>query len=568
MSLFGSLFTGVSALNAQSQSLTIISNNISNNQTPGYKRTIASFANLVTGFDSESVLQPGGTKAIAVSTVDQQGLLAQTSSSTDLGILGEGMFVVGANENDTIQYPFYTRAGQFQENQNGYLENPQGYILYGWQLDSNGDVPADFDNLGALEPINLNFLPGFNEATSEIDASINLDSSQPIDVNTSPSADFTRVVTVYDSLGVAQNVTLTVSKVPAPNLEYQTTDVTGLTLETELNPSGAAVAADTLTVNGQVVNIGPLALGQSYTVGELINDINAQLANSVPSAANDAQVTLTSDGTIAFIASNPGDALTVSGSAAANSILSAIDSQLGTGGGLAPANAVVPAASSPYAAATGFPSLLTAENAANPLGWWQFSLAGGDHSGASADVGFINFAADGTVNAQPNIDGHVSITMSGIDFGNGSSSQNIDFNLENFSQLDSTFVTTSVEQDGTSFGVRSGVSVDTDGNVNVTFSNGRVVPIYRVALADFPNVNGLQEQSLNVYSQSNDSGDPSLREPSVDGAGQVFSNSYEQSNVDLADEFSRLIITQRAYSAGTKVISTADQMLTELLNIR
>ena len=122
MSVFGSIFTGVSGLNAQSQSLTIISNNIANNQPPGFKRSVATFANLVTGSDTNSILQPGGVRAGAIGTVNQQGLLQQTGREEDLGILGDGMFVVGQNENNTIQFPFYTRAGRFEESANGFLK--------------------------------------------------------------------------------------------------------------------------------------------------------------------------------------------------------------------------------------------------------------------------------------------------------------------------------------------------------------------------------------------------------------------------------------------------------------
>ena len=124
--------------------------------------------------------------------------------------------------------------------------------------------------------------------------------------------------------------------------------------------------------------------------------------------------------------------------------------------------------------------------------------------------------------------------MSNINWGNGSTLQDIDFKLGSFSQLDSTYVTTFVEQNGTSFGVRSGIAIDTDGTVNVTFSNGRVVPIYKIPLADFPNINGLNSQSLNVFTASNTSGEAILGEANTNGSGTIFGGSLESSNVDLA----------------------------------
>jgi flagellar hook protein FlgE len=583
MSLFGSLFTGVSALNAQSQSMTIISNNIANSQTPGYKRTIASFANLVTGFDNESVLQPGGVRALSLATVDQQGLLAQTGSSTDLGILGDGMFVVGSNANDTIQFPFYTRAGQFQENEDGYLENPQGYVLYGWELDENGNIPTDFDNPDALEPINLNFLPGFNRATSEIDAAINLNSATAVSTSASPSADFTRVITVYDSLGQAQSLTVNMSKVMPPNLGGEAIfNLSGLTADTELNPSGTLITtAQTIDISIGGVAAPQISLNNitSLTVGELINQINAALPNSGPGAG---VATLDDNGAIVIVPTEEGevvDSVVTSapgaGPPAEPSLFDQIDTNLAGGGALAAAQI---AAAGPAAgtydntiASSGngtFPALAGQSSSANPLGWWQVTISGGDAIGTNALSGFVNFNSDGTINHLPGADGNTSINISGIDFGNGSDPLTLDLNVDSFTQLNSSFLTTFVEQNGTSFGVRSGINIDEEGIVNITFSNGRVVPAFKIPLADFPNVNGLTQSSNNVYAASRDSGDVILREAGINGAGEVYSNSFEQSNVDLADEFSRLIITQRAYSAGTKVINTADQMLAELLNIR
>ena len=101
-----------------------------------------------------------------------------------------------------------------------------------------------------------------------------------------------------------------------------------------------------------------------------------------------------------------------------------------------------------------------------------------------------------------------------------------------------------------------------------SFSNGLTQNLARIPIATFTNPNGLQERTGNVYIQTSDSGAYNLREAGQSGAGKIATSSLEASNVDLADEFSRMIITQRAYSAGTKIISTTDQMLTELLGLR
>ena len=107
-----------------------------------------------------------------------------------------------------------------------------------------------------------------------------------------------------------------------------------------------------------------------------------------------------------------------------------------------------------------------------------------------------------------------------------------------------------------------------EGVVTARFSNGETTDIYKIALATFANVNGLTSQNGNSYLQSTESGEYNLREAGSGSAGSIESAKLEASNVDLAEEFSKMIITQRAYSAGTKVINTADQMLEELLRLR
>ena len=125
-----------------------------------------------------------------------------------------------------------------------------------------------------------------------------------------------------------------------------------------------------------------------------------------------------------------------------------------------------------------------------------------------------------------------------------------------------------VNQNGAELGQRTGISIDSDGYVTASFSNGEFRQLYKLPVATFSNANGLQSRSGNVYAQTTDSGQYNLREAGSGGAGLVQGASLEQSNVDLSEEFTKMIVTQRAYSAGTKVISTADNMLQELMQLR
>jgi flagellar hook protein FlgE len=125
-----------------------------------------------------------------------------------------------------------------------------------------------------------------------------------------------------------------------------------------------------------------------------------------------------------------------------------------------------------------------------------------------------------------------------------------------------------VVQDGAAFGKLAGVSIDTLGVVSALFSNGQTRKVYEIPLADFPNPNGLQADRGGVFNATTESGAVDLKPSNSAGVGQVSPGSLESSTVDIAQEFSNMIITQRAFSANGKVVKTADEMLTELLQIK
>ena len=165
--------------------------------------------------------------------------------------------------------------------------------------------------------------------------------------------------------------------------------------------------------------------------------------------------------------------------------------------------------------------------------------------------------------------GDLELSLTGIDWANNSdATQSITIDISGMTQSASDYSVGTINQDGAELGLRTGIAIDTDGNVVASFSNGLTQNLARIPIATFTNPNGLQERTGNVYIQTSDSGAYNLRDAGTAGAGNIATSSLEASNVDLADEFSRMIITQRAYSAGTKIISTTDQMLTELLGLR
>ena len=129
------------------------------------------------------------------------------------------------------------------------------------------------------------------------------------------------------------------------------------------------------------------------------------------------------------------------------------------------------------------------------------------------------------------------------------------------------FTTDYINQDGAKFGSYSGVYIDESGVVTALFDNGETRPIAILPLATFANPNGMEALTGNAWIETDSSGQALLKRAGTNGAGEISSNALENSTVDLATEFSNMIVTQRAYSASTKIITTADEMLQELTNM-
>jgi flagellar hook protein FlgE len=124
------------------------------------------------------------------------------------------------------------------------------------------------------------------------------------------------------------------------------------------------------------------------------------------------------------------------------------------------------------------------------------------------------------------------------------------------------------EQDGYAMGTLSGYNFDSTGVMTGTFSNGQKKKLAQVALANFTNPGGLNKVSDTLYEKSNNSGEPSVGSTNTGGRGKLSPSSLEMSNVDLAQQFSDMIITQRGYQANSKIITTTDTMLEELVNLK
>ncbi|HTQ13372.1 MAG TPA: flagellar hook protein FlgE [Rhizomicrobium sp.] len=194
--------------------------------------------------------------------------------------------------------------------------------------------------------------------------------------------------------------------------------------------------------------------------------------------------------------------------------------------------------------------------------------------------GTINFNTDGTLAsvvptgttpASPT--GTADITIPWDSTASGLAPQTISLDMgtvggsDGVTQFDSPSALVSSTVNGALFGSVSGVSIDSNGFVTAQFTNGLSQKIYKLPIATFTNPDGLSAVSGNAYQVSEQSGTPTIGEANTGGAGTIQSNALEGSTVDLATEFTNLITTQRAYEASTRIITTASDMLDQLLQM-
>ncbi len=460
MSLFGSLFSSVSGLTAQSKALSMISDNVANVNTTAYRSASPQFANMVTRAAHTLTYSPGGVRAYTSYSMEKQGLIQASSSTTDAAISGNGLFVV----RDQVAGPaeqFYTRAGSFEPDFFGNLRTPSGFYLQGWVLDVNGNIV----DVNALETVNVRQIQGVATATTAVDigANLNVDSKTPT---------------------ANQNV--------PPDTYVQGTNDMALWHHNQKN--------------GIVPNDG---IQPAFTRDIRIYD------------------------------------------------------SLGR----------------PKMVTVGF---LKDDNPANPNEWFveiyadQNLLNGGTHTNGRLAAGTITFNANGsldTVNLTPGLAGpNGEVT---IDWNNADGSQNsvvaFDFGdpgtTTGLTQFASPNNIAYVNQNGAEVGELNGVMIDEFGYVKASFTNGEERRLYKLPIATFPNPAALDPRSGNVYAATDLAGQYNLRFAGIGGAGTIVPSSLEAANVDIAEEFSKMIITQRAYSASSKIISTADQMLDELIRV-
>ncbi len=208
---------------------------------------------------------------------------------------------------------------------------------------------------------------------------------------------------------------------------------------------------------------------------------------------------------------------------------------------------------------------------AAPQTWsWNAVIDGGDVNGGVAGTpvlfgtGSIAFDASGTLTtAMP-----VAFRTAAITFKNGIAAGNVNIDYTGSTQYGSASAIQTLTQDGYAAGNISGVSINADGTIVGNYTNGTTQNIAQLALADFTNLYGLRKNGAMLYVPTTKSGEAIYNKPGAGGAGTISSSMLEESNVDLAAEFIKMIITQRGYQANSKVISTVDEMMAQLISVK
>lgn len=470
-----SLYSGVSGLRNHATRMNVVSNNIANVNTYGFKYARVAFQDMLS-MDLSGAASPTDAKGgvnpkqyglgMTVASIDNiftQGSLQSTGKTTDLAITGEGFFVMKKGDET-----FYTRAGDFDLDKDGTLVNPaNGLKVQGWTATTDA------------------------QGNSRIDTSASIS-----DVK----------VPVY-------------SKLPA---RATTTVDFRSNLNLELPQLGPNATEDEIQKNSVVTTI------DTYDSEGLVHPLKMTLWHTGENQWT-ARPTVTTKDPVTGVETN-------------------LDVKFGVNGQAA--NPVVPPAPGAAAPAAGI---------ANTV------LLNFDPQGSLVSV--ADSAGQNTLNT-----GKLSATL-GFTVP-GKNPQNLTLNLgtsgryDGVTQMASVSTTKAYKQDGYGMGYLESFIVDDSGVVTGSYTNGQRKALGEVALSVFTNNGGLKKSGENLFTETNNSGLANIGVADTGGRGKINSGKLEMSNVDLAEQFTDMIVTERGFQANSKSITTSDQMLQELMNLK
>jgi len=554
MSLSASLYQGITGLQAHSEKISVIGNNLANVSTVGFKGANMYFEDVMSQdvYTSAGVAQVGrGVRVAAIYSDFAQGSFESTTESTDLAIGGSGFFTVKAQNSDNT---YYTRAGNFRFDSDGYLVDPHGYVVQGWAMVKASTAAATgattstantntYSITGSPTDIRINNFQSPPEATSNVSIITNLDPNNASKSNsatnpyfamfnnwdgtaTTPLAStaygYSSTLKVYDEVGAAHNLTVYYDQVTLSNAggntvwEYMVTSTPsedGRMLSGangSLTSVNATSAAGVLMIGTMTFRAGALISESAYTLKSNGGALGMKNLNSW-------QLADFSTGGYPLITPN---------------FIQASNASIATA-----------TASTPIAINFGIRNTDLTSNGSGVLGWSQSKGALGS---TAADVG-NKISNVGWVPGfkSPSID---AMTTQSYDTGGSS--------------------TLYQSQDGYTAGFLQSLSVSREGILTGTYSNGQVLDLYSLTLTSFTNQWGLRREGGNLFSETRESGPALTGEANTPGKGTIASSTLEQSNVDMGTQFVQMITAQRGFQANTKVITTADSMLGEIIAMK
>ena len=516
-----SMFAGVSALRNHQIKMDVIGNNIANVNTIGFKSSRVTFKDMLSqtmrGASSPSE-DRGGTNPVqvglgmtlgSIDTIHVQGNVQPTGNGTDLAIEGEGFFVLSDGLTN-----FYTRAGAFGLDGLGNLVNPTGLFVMGYHADGAGNI----DYLGGLKALAIDSSRTKDPiATTKITYAGNLSVMANGQLSYEPNP-----VVVSDGHGNEARLSIYLTPTGAFNeWQWEVTAVGGQ-LNDGTKDTDKVTGTIVLDENGNVVSV----TGGQFSV---VPEDGSAVQIRPPQGSGTANIfEYSTDGT------NWVDLTTAS---------------------FAPA----PVRTAPVEVYDSLGRKHEVTITFKRLGANQWEWTGAGPGGATA-TGVLTFDVHGNLMSASNN----TLTISPPD----AAAQTIELDFSQITQYAGAFSAEAQSQNGFPEGSFETFSIDTRGVITARFSNGLSQTLGQIALAVFANPMGLARLGDNLFEQTNNSGIAKIDAPGVGSRGHISPSSVEMSNVDLAQEFTNMIVAQRGFQANSRVISASDEMLQELVNLK
>jgi flagellar hook protein FlgE len=599
MGIFGALTTAVGGLRAESYALENVSGNIANSQTTAFKRIDTSFLDLIPQTALTAQLA-GGVTTQSRSTNSVAGPVQPAQVATFMAINGNGFFAVQKPGSFTDGAPVFdgvdrfTRRGDFQLDKSGFLVNGAGYYLEGVPIDPTTGNPSG--SSPQVLKFQNDFLPA--QQTTSISYRANL-ASYPLTTKHDTSVPGSELLTPGSFsnghnplvVGTPAAPFTDSSKVGTVQSNKATPSVanTGATLLSGAagsdSISGNFAVNDTITVNGTVLTfVASGATGNQLNITDsiqtLLNKIDSITGTAIPSTISAGSITLHSGTTADLsVTSSNSTAFAALGFTGAATATRGGGGTIGTGQVIGSDNSAFLDETVAGGAVTSFDvsgapvnmQFRWAKTDSSSLGvghtdtWNLFyqvnpNATGGQVAWQNVNTNFT-FSANGQMSpAIPSITlnnavvNGISLGSPVITFGTGGVTQ--------FADANGNVQVNQIQQDGFPAGQLQSVGVSTNGRIVGSYSNGRNLDLAEISVATFNGTDFLKRVDGGAFEQTDESGQALFGK-----GGTIVGSSLEGSNTDIADEFTKLIVTQQAYSANTKVITTSNSMVQDLLNV-